>query len=311
MRRLLVKLFLLLLPALGLMASIEWYARSTDRSALRVRRDYFFANHETIKGVFFGPSFTLLSINPAGIDVPSASLALKGSSINVDHLLFKRANEVADLDFVLFDLSIYNLNRKHDREWIETRKLPYYFGIEMDRWSVKHHFYTSLPLHRYLKPKKQRAGRFNKYGFRTLAQFDPNSFRAMGNDPDSIAANKAVRRKLATELSFIPERYEENVELLREIITICRRQGTKVIFYSPPKYYLVNELGRKTDYYDMRQDFLDEHIDERTTFFWNLEEFGEREPRNFANLTHVSRLGAERTTAEINRRLNALFEPTN
>lgn len=304
MQKFLLKILFVLVPSLLFLAVLEWNTRRIDNSALAVRSAYFFQHYRQLEGLCFGSSLVAQSVNPAWLDYPTASLALSGSSLNVDYLLFKRANTLVTPRFVLFDLTVHLLNQYHSDAWIKMRKLPYYYGIKPEKRELKDYFLSGTPLYRSLRLSASNE-KINEYGF---SEDRSKQFKKLEYDHEQIVQDKRIQKFLGNAEPFNAAINQINEDLLKEIITICRAQGTKVILYSPPKYYIGNDAAETLPDFARRATFLREVVDDENVFFWNLERMGERDPRNFANINHVSLQGAKMATEELNRRLKQLFD---
>lgn len=305
MRPFLLKVMLILIPTGLFLAGLEAYARTRDNSDLRYKSEYFRANAGELRGLVFGPSHSWRAVDPAKLDYPTASLAFSGSAINTDFLVFRQALKKASPDFVLFDLSAAYLEKRNPAEFMNQRKLYYYFGVPNDQLTLRDHFLLRQPTHRvFEEPERERT--FTERGFEyDLAEFK-EQFKFLRFDTTRIANFISNQSKKQQHNRFSDGNYAMNRELLGRLAALCRERNIKLIFWSPPKYFIYNDF-LLDKHRQRRERALDGIVDGETVFFWNLERFGERDPTMFMNMNHVRPAGTARVAEELNRRLKAVI----
>lgn len=300
-----IKMALMLAVVGGFLAFVEYYAIKHDDSMLRVRINWFEEHKDRVEGLIFGPSYIVRSINPAALDRPSASLALGGSGANVDAKIFAKTIKTCNPEFVIMCYTDGWLERRKDTEYFASTKLSHYFGIRYDGWRLKDAFYSSYPLYRYFTAEPQPLP-FNEQGFLLEVEPEKDLFREL--EYDTLRIENYPKYARFSRFSG-PRNSDENNRLnrkdLKSVVDICRERNIKLIFLSPPLYYLYNEKIRP-ELGERGRLFLDEVVDNETVFYWDYHRFEEKSPRNFFNVNHMSPHGAKRFTAELNERLNEL-----
>ena len=303
MKQWLAKMAIVLGATAAFLLGMEWYAVRYEESGFHKRVRWFRAHGAEAEGLIFGPSLLVQGIDPAGFEMPVVSLALSASAPDVDVRLLRRALDVADPEFVLFDLTTGTLDRRKPAKYYSQRKLYYYLGIDHEDWELRDMFFSSYPHYRYFYRTPSRR-KFDERGFATVVPPDEDYMRLLGYDKDSIAAEKRLMRKMRKQHLYSDYDNQLNRQELKAVIELCRERGIKFIFLSPPKYELFNENIQDL-HRDRRNAFLQEVVDGRTVFFWDYGFFGQDDPRNFHNINHLSPVGAQKFTAALNARILA------
>ncbi|OAV44838.1 hypothetical protein [Lewinella sp. 4G2] len=305
MRTWLWKMIVTIGVILAVLYGVERYAIAHDNSGFGKRVAWFGANAGAVKGLVFGPSLLVQAIDPTGLDAPTASLALSASAPDVDTKLLTKALKRSNPDFILFDLTVGTLDRRKPVKYYEQRKLYQYMGIPFEGMQLKDRFFTSYPLYRYFYPDPPEKN-YNERGFPTSVKESEDYFRLLDYDPEKIAAEKRLMRKMRKQGLYSDADNALNQRDLKMVIEQCRERDIKFIFLAPPKYRLFNENVEPL-HPGRRQAFLDEVVDNETVFFWDYATFGQDEPEYFHNINHTSPLGGQAFTAELNERLNAFL----
>ncbi|MEM6396016.1 MAG: hypothetical protein AAF741_06685 [Bacteroidota bacterium] len=302
MRRWLNKVVPFILLILVALAGVEYYAITHDDSGLRKRVTWFKANADRIDGLILGPSLVEQGIDPGRLDRPTASLAMAGSAPDVDTKLLDIALDRSKPDFILFDLTLGTLERRKPPSFYSQRKLFHHLRVKHEGLGLKDYFMADYPLYRYFfrEPDPQQP---NELGWPTAADPSKDRFAKLGYDPDTIVNHPRTLSKLRNQGQSYDEFYNQNIADLDLAIARCRAEGVRLIFVAPPKYNLFNEHILPM-HRERRAAFLDRVVDDETVFFWDYATFGEDDPRNFTNISHLSPLGATRWTEVLNERLN-------
>ena len=291
MKLFLIKISLLIFFILLFLGSLELYSRKNDVSYLRVKKDYLENNKNKIECLVLGPSHILRAIDLDLFNYNTLSLAISGSATNVDCYLFNSVKNKITPKFVIINLSEWYIERYRSDEWMRFHKLHYYFGVKYDRFKLKDLFLVNYPVKEYLfSIEDKNAPRVEKH------------FLEVNYDKEKIKKNflKKISRKLR---NLHPKKeYKKNVALLYDVVRECKKQKIKVIFISPPKYYLYNEavLSKPTN---RRTDFLAPIVDNKTVYFLDYKSFNDTEPRYFTDPHHLNEKGSILFTKELNKRL--------
>lgn len=305
MQTFLQKLSLALLFTGVLLGGLELYARANDDSSQRKQRDYFDEHYAKLKGLIFGPSHLLRSVDPLQLDMLTVSFAQQGNPFNLDYLLIDKALEKSHPDFILLDFS---LGRPEHilTDNLRKKRMFYYFGVRIAPPKLKDFFLLRHPVYRFLA--KRPKGKRNAAGFEyELPPPDQNAKKraAVLKDTSLIHGNETVNRVLEKHQQLDSMNREQNFSMLLTLIDRCKAAGIRLIFISPPKFFLYNQLINPT-HRTVRAEFLAKVVDDQHVYFWDYETFGDHESDYFYNLNHMSPAGATAFTAELNRRLRSL-----
>lgn len=305
MAPLLKKMAFVLLFCGIVLVGLEWYARTIDASAARKQRDFFALHQDSLAGIMVGPSYSKRAINPLALDYLTASFANAGSSVEMDVVVAERALSLSEPEFILFDLSVGRLDSPTPLD-VEKKRLYYYYGVTTQRLTLKDFFLLRHPFYRFFTESKAPPA-LNEAGFQYEVKKDADNDRTnLLYEPENFAQNKQAQELLSSHNQQDPDTRKKQVAMLHHLIETCRSKGIKVVFHSPPKFYLYNE--HLADWHrEHRLAFLEDVVDDSTVYFWDLEDFHAHKPDLFLNINHVSPLGAVDYTREINRRLATIL----
>ena len=290
------------------LAGLETYARHTDDSSLRLRRDYFEANKDQLDGLVFGPSLILRAINPDLLDYNTALLAMNGSTPGVDYLLFQRFINETQPKFIIMDLSVGYVDRGVKGDYFEQNRMYHYFGVRGKKWEIKDLFLIRPPFYKmFSEVDSMDVQTLNQYGFALQADLRSDQFRQLNYDTSEIAQLPSIQKKIRRHNRTNDRRYQRNLDYYREIAATCAERGISLIFVSPPKYYTVDgKLSEK--HYQRRAKLLDELNEEyENIYFWNFDSMHPYQATLFLDSNHSSPLGAVKVSEAINQRLQQLF----
>lgn len=313
MRLFLIKVCLVIFVVVTSLAALEYESQKLDLTYYKIKKDYIEANYQDLEGLILGPSHIWRSINPEWLNYNAASLAFSGSAINIDYKMYRQYEDAPNLKFVLFDLSAGYKERFQIDEWISYNKLYYYFGVKSDNFEIKDCFYVRYPIEDDIKALYDEEERpsleepANEWGFPTEISERKDIFKRADYDSEKIESIVTSSRTLNRHNvnKFDEQVAELSRAYLLDLVKRCKERDIKVIFISPPKYYVYNEkLTKKHE--ERRAELLEELIDNEHTYFWNLEKMIEQETKLFYNVNHVNPDGAKVVTAEVNRRLKAI-----
>jgi hypothetical protein len=304
MKIFLKKLFFIAFLLLVILAIFEKITPTLDISQTKFVKDYLKQNQNKIDGLIFGPSHIKRAINPQYLTANTASVALYGSSINVDYLLLKSILKSEKPKFILFDFSAGYPEKLNFYDWIKGNNLTYYFDLDM-RYKLKDYFFTQYPLHKYFKKSHKTKEDFNKWGFELKIENRKNDFLNFNFDTTKIRNSEDAILTLKLHNSFNKKARKQNLEYLLEIAAICKSKNIKLIFLSPPKSFIYNE-SLLPEYHEYRTEFLKTLVDNKDVFFWDYSAFYQKNIDSFYNINHLNPKGAELFTKEINARLKQM-----
>lgn len=315
MKSFLIKTILLVTLIISGLFFLELESRKLDNSFFKVKKDYLYNNYDQLQGMIFGPSHIWRAINPEWLDYPTSSLAFSGSAINVDYKLFDQHKDAPALKFVIFDLSAGYKERVQSDAWIKAKKLYYYFGIKSNHFSLQENFYVRYPIWDDIKRLSgeedmpdQNNLTTNQWGFVTVIPEQKNLFKRANFDK-AIIEERGIGKRTINRHTL--DRFDESIaqfseDKILDIITQCKSRRIKVIFVSPPKYYLYNQKLQK-EHISRRAALLDNIIDDKDVFFMDLDKIFEDDPTYFYNVNHVNTKGAKVVTSRINEQLHEIL----
>ncbi|MEL7219908.1 MAG: hypothetical protein AAGJ93_01235 [Bacteroidota bacterium] len=305
MKLFLTKLLILVVPLMALLSLIEVNSRNNDRSSKAFQKKFLEEKLEELEGVVIGPSHSWRSIQPKYLDYTVASLAFSGSSPNVDQLIYEYVEERANPSFYLFDLSTMYLAKQNTNEWINAKKLPYYYP-NIKTGNLSDYFLTRVPLRNYLFLKKRKS-RYDRWGYNYEIQLPIDIFKQLNYQDSLIVNHPSVQGVLNQQLEEAKDNKTHlNIEIYKKIIQECRAKGTKIIFISPPKYHIYNE-NMEERFALERQQLLDKVVDNENVFFLNFEKKYEYEPTFFFDFNHLNVEGSKNFSLELNKSLKEII----
>ncbi|PHR68768.1 MAG: hypothetical protein COA67_12410 [Lutibacter sp.] len=298
MKKFLIKISFIIIPVIIFLEVVEYTVRKQDNSVLKIKRDYIENNNENIEGLIFGSSTLLQGINPAILKMNTASLAIAGNDVNSGVVLFNAVKEQLKLKFIIFELSNGYLGKKNPKGSLRSKKAPFYFNTP--KKEVKDFFLARYPLKKQLLNKKNRLSSYNKWGFDTKVK--TTDFDRFHYNDSIILKSEQMLNVLKYHNVINANNYIFNINLLHELIEICKNENIKVVFVSPPKYHLYNNV-LIDEHSSRRKEFLEDVIDNKNVFFWNYERTYENDSQSFSDLIHLNLDGAQLFSEKINQEL--------
>ncbi|GGZ21008.1 hypothetical protein GCM10007049_12050 [Echinicola pacifica] len=311
MKKYLVNLALFVLPIAVIFFSMELYLRENYYKA---KKQYLESNKDQVEALILGPSYTWRAIDPLGMDITTASLAHEASAVNTNMMLFSKfAPQLPELKYVFFDLSLGYLENDNNQKWESNHLFNIYYDIQNYESDLKNNwlltanfkFYTKL-FFSYMMDEKN-IERYNDAGFifKLSALYD--LFGNADYDIEKLEKSGKLYERLIYQNTVSDERNTKNQEILQQLIGYCKDRGIQVIFLSPPKYYLNNDMA-SDEVIDRREKFVSKFVDNKDVFFWNYEHTLEDNPRYFLDNTHLNPDGAALFTEIINKELNEFHQ---
>lgn len=305
MKAFILKSLLITIPVLLLLGCLEYRARIIDHSVLHIQQEYLLKNKKQVEGLIFGPSHMWRAINPEKFDYNVASFAIAESALNVDKYIYEYTINKSHPNFLIIDLSAGYLEKLNDSFWISARRLPYYYGyFDWEHFQLKDYFLIEVPIWKnrksFLKPEISNA--YNKWGFKEKNSVKRDLFKKANYELEQIKIFENKRGVLNKHNHTIDKNYNYNVKELLLLVKETKKKGIKVIFVSPPKFYLYN-AGLIQEHRDRRAAFLHKVVDNKNVYFWDYETFHEKDIHLFIDYNHLNPKGASLFTCEINKRL--------
>ncbi len=236
MRRFLMKLLVGSLPFIIAFAVVEHHCRT--RTVIAIRKDYIHRHAERISTLLLGDSHSNRNLNPGGLTMPAASVALGGQPLSIDYyLLQKLLPTLPHLSTVVMEVSphrfFYDLDATHWNAHLYRAMWGIPYKTEQFSWSnyslvLAHHKHCAEVYLNYL-------GLSGTYLPPDSLGFVPSDscgrFHNMRYDTARIAATFRMRHKF-DDTALVPV----NLRFLDESIRLCRQRGVRVVLVSAPLY---------------------------------------------------------------------------
>lgn len=276
-----------------------------------------FYEEEHLDSVFAGSSHLGRAINAVAISESlgeeTFNLGTTDQELRGSYYLIKEAIEVKGVKHVYLEVSIAKLTEKGGNETANfilsdyIRSLPNKVGLITDVFDSDHFVNAFLTLRRGFDPQKVPSlGKLyqtyrEKRGetYRTYKPFSPYLGKGQFNTREKLG-NKAVAIYTnASSLDLVsPEDIrEDNLDTLRDVITLCKKHGVDLTFIFCPyfEYYLM----RLEDYdgiVGVVKDLAAENGVDVIDLNLVRDEYLSLALNEFQNLDHVNRVGADKVS---------------
>lgn len=301
MQRFLTRLFIFLVLILIPVIAIEIYVQSIDVTPQEKQRIYLEKNADQIEGLIIGASHINRSLNPEYLSDNVANLSIRGSSINVDRLIFDYAMKSIHPKYVILNLSKGYIEKRNSETWISSSKAPYYFDLERTK-QAKDFIAMRNPLLLQILQLRKSKNDINQWGFITKVNNNNNDFYKSDYDSTKIAQTYKTHQLRATVKLRAPYNYKKNREDLQHIIDVCDQRNMDLILINPPKYYLYNE-AIDSNHTRILNDLVEELKQYKHVHYWDYSTSMEQDAHAYYNISHMAPAGAEKFTKIIDQRI--------
>lgn len=315
MRIFLFRFLLFLLPFI-LLIPIELHLRE---NTFKAKSELIEDEQNEIELLLLGSSQLAHSVNPEFIGLKTASLAIDGSAMDIDYLLFQKYfSQLKEIKAVVVELSYHSMFESRGQAWAKNHLLLNYFQINNygTTPSVNQHFLISAQPQFYLRKilqefKQKGISQYNKYGFidkplDTSIHLPITRFRRLSYDEKRIQLTSQDYLSKISHFSLSTKPFEAHAQRLRAIRDTCLKYEVQLIFLSPPKHQMYNQKmdAKKLA---LREEFLHEMLSTNHVHFLNYETDFERNTRLFDNENHMNIKGAEIFTKKISAHIDSLL----
>lgn len=259
---------------------------------------------EFVTTLFLGSSHVWRAINPEWYDENSISLAIGGSAIDIDYLLFNKfVDDLPNLKTLVLEISYHTLEERRGKNWPKNFLLYKYFKINNYNNGIvpwqDHFLLTSQPIFYFKKLLFQRNkienGKYNEYGFiitpPEISDDYSSRFASLSYDQNKIdSSSNTVLNSLHTNLNI--ENYKASTDQILRMAKYCESKNIDFIILSTPKYKTYN-LMMNAEKEGRRQKFLKELINDYDLQVLNFDRLYENNVKYFINENHLSVEGAK------------------
>ena len=307
--------FLLFLLPFFLLIPVELHVRE---NTFKAKSELIEEGKNEIELLLLGSSQLAHSVNPEFIRLKTASLAIDGSALDIDYLLFQKYfSQLKEIKAVVIELSYHSMFEIRGEAWAKNHLLLNYFQINNygTTPSVNQHFLISAQPQFYLRKllqelKYKGVSHYNKYGFidkplDTAIHLPITRFRRLSYDEERIQWTSQDYLSKISHFSLSTEPFEVNAQRLRAIRDTCEKYQVQLIFVSPPKHQFYNQKMEEKKL-EMREEFLHEMLSNKIVHFLNYETDFEKKTRLFDNENHMNIKGAEIFTKKISAHIDSL-----
>jgi len=306
MKTFLKKSLFFIIPFIALIPVAEFYLRN---NSFKAKADYMESNRDSIEILIFGSSRMWRGIYPDSLNYNVASLALGGSAINIDHKFFyKYIDKLPELKLVIFELSYHFLEVYRSETWVKNHLLHLYFDINnyIGEPPFKDNFLLTSNPREYF----EKLFAFKYHDDHGFIKYD-NEFAgtyALLDFDTALIRNRYIKdanKNWHTRENI--NRHKKNCSLVVEMLKTCERKNIKVLFLSPPKYYIYFEnmnMGKLK----RRNDFIKKILKKDEVYFWDYDTLFPYDPKRFIDEHHMNFYGAKEFSHLLYKRLKTILK---
>ena len=292
------KFFLFLFPILLIGGFIEILVREIPND-YSYKREYLDKNAANIEVLFLGSSHAYRDINPVYIDANSFNASYVSQSLKYDYMILEKyKNSWSHLEFIVIPVSYFSLffNLEDSAEAWRVKNYSIYYSMQ-----------TTYHLADYFELFSNRLdinlGRIHTYYWNEQTNITSSDLGWGGKNKSTVKSDlldkgiTAAQRHTATSDIF----FEENINILRAIISFADQLGTQVIFYTPPAFetYVENLDDKQLARTITTMTELDNaHSNILYVNFLTSDLFAQED---FYDADHLNENGARKFTIELNK----------
>lgn len=306
MKSFISKFILFLIPIAIIVLVLENIVSKNPKQA---KSDYIYHHLEHTETMILGASTIACALNPEYMAPNSASMAIAGNTIEVDHRMYEKfVDKLPNLKLIIYDLSNGYLDYK-DPKFDESASLLLHYNLIgnpkdkkiRDLLVTTANFKYTINKTRDILLKGDKED-FNQYGFLTSLNETNYSFKNLNYNPEKIKNSAAVNEIFKLHTFTNDKIYEDNFKLLRKMIRDCRDRNIKVVLLSTPKYSYYQQV--QNDYAQRRANFLKLMVDNKNVFFIDDELWNNNCTECFYDILHLNPMGAKNYSKYISKKLN-------
>lgn len=309
--------FLLFLLPFFLLLPVELYLRE---NTFKAKSEFIQEEKKDVELLVLGSSQLARSLNPEFIRLKTASLAIDGSALDIDYLLFQKYfNQLKKLKAVVVELSYHSLFESRGQTWAKNHLLLHYF--ELNNYgttpSINQYFLLSAQPKFYIRKilqelKNKSVSHYNRYGFidkplDTTIHLPITRFRRLAYQEERIQMTSKNYLSKISHFALSIEPLNAHSKRLEAIRDTCKKYQIQLIFVSPPKHQFYNQKMEKMKL-ELRDEFINEMLLFKHVHFLNYETEFEKQTRLFDNENHMNIKGAEIFSKKISTHIDSLIK---
>lgn len=299
LRKFSLRLLIFFIPVLIIYFLVENVLAHMDFAEAK-RNDYITENSKKIEILFLGSSQIERAINPKYISENSINIANSSQTLYEDFELLKFFYpKLSNLKMVVIEVSYDKLERDKSNVLpiIDPKNLKFYGVNTFDRnIKIQDHFlfhfspkYFSERLHNYFFNESNIE--LNQYGF------DENKFDGAYSHADYVLIENIENK----------QNYQNNLDILNNMIHFCQRNNLKILIYHPPTHYRYNEL-RKPNLVKKWRSLLDSLKTVHPDLSFFIDDTNSTFTREyFDDANHLNPIGAKKATEILDSVINIKY----
>lgn len=296
MKKFLFHLLKIILPILFFFLVLEIAIRKIPND-YQLKKAYLDENATEINTLILGSSHTFYGINPEYFSKKTFNAAYVSQSLDLDYEILKKYNsELKNLKTLVIPISYFSLfeTLESDVEKWRIKNYVMYYGFE-NKYQFTANFET---LNNDIKENVKKTIKY--YILNT--SFITTSNLGWGtnfNSKNKKQLKGEVTAKKHTAKNF--DLYQENLNTLHKIITLCKKNNTKIIFITTPTHesYYQNlnkiQLEKTTN---TISDLVNKNSNCDYLNLLNSEKFTRKD---FYDADHLNEIGAKKLSLYLNK----------
>lgn len=292
---------LFILPLVLVGGSIESLVRNIPND-YSYKSQYLDQNADEIEALFLGSSHAYRDINPAFIDVNSFNAAYVSQSLYYDYqILQKYEDNWLRLRYIIISVSYFSL-------YYELEDSPEAWRVK--NYSIYYSMMTSSHVSDYSELFSNRLDinlqRIHSYYSVGQSPITTSDLGWGGLAMSSMEFDLAEKGKIAAQRHTAVDAvlFDENVAILKSIISFADSRNVKVIFYTPPAYktYVENLNDMQLSHTVKTMMELDDAYP--NVVYVNFLTSDLFDEKDFYDADHLNESGAVKFTLEIEKLIN-------
>lgn len=231
MKKVIRKISIFILPIVVLALIFEVLLRRIPNE-YTYKRTYLEKHADSIQVLFLGSSHAYLGINPAYMSVNSFNAAISSQSIDYDlQILQKFDTRLTHLKYIVLPISYFSLFTNLS-EASESWRIKYYMLYFQLHSAKKFTAYTEI-LCGSLELNLKRLVLYYVRKKQSIGCSDLGWQIPFATNQDVAATGLEGAKKHTNKNRAL---YPEQVDMLKQIISIAKQKNAVVLFYTPPTY---------------------------------------------------------------------------
>lgn len=301
MRKLILKIFLFLLPVLIILGTSEALLQNIPNDYIN-KRDYIERNGDSINVLILGSSHGLFGLNPIYFSNNTFNLASVSQTFKYDYELLKRyRQELPNIKSVIIPVSYFSfyLNLEEGKEYWRIKNYYIYHKIGLSS-NPKHHLeilngtveQSLESITNYYRNDKTNAV-CNELGFNmSYSEIKPKDLNETGQ-------SAASRHTVDSDKNL----YENRI-YLEKVLKFCEENGIEVILFTPPAYKTYSENLDRSQLEVMHNEIERITSKYQNSSYYDLLNSTNFNSEDFYDADHLNGIGAQKLSLMIDSILN-------